>query len=709
MSAQNLADVATGRPKYALSRGTWWAIVVALFLLICCELFFSTRQESQVFDESGHLFAGFEYWKHGDFGVNPEHPPLVKLIAAVPLLPLHLKEPPPVPIPFFKVQDFIGASQFLYGADADTLIMRARVAVACVFALGLALLILAAGYEMFDPQTALLALVLLAFEPVLLANGALITTDVGLACLFFASVFAFYRYVKSPSLARLAVCAIASGLTMAAKHSGALILPTLMILAACELLAGRRERTGASPYALRLSAAVATIAVVSYAMLWAFYGFHYTARPAGLQLVPSLVAYSAALQSPAEKSIIQFFAQHHLLPEAYLYGWIDILLIPGTRSTFVFGNLYSKGQWFFFPAMLLIKTTITLLVLVALVPFARLWNHRREVLFLSVPPVFFLLVAIFSNLNLGVRHILPLYPFMIVLAAAAGWHLAMRSRIAAAVVAGLVLFAAVSSLHAFPSYLAYSNEAFGGPSHTYRVVTDANADWGQSLKWVKAYLDDHHVSDCWFDYYVPFIDPGYYKIGCKPLPSAMARFGMGPNVAVPSSISGTILISATEAEGLLWGPDVLNPYQVFKQRRPDALIGNVVLVYNGTFEVPLLAALSRARAAYGYLRQQKMAEAIAEAQSAVKPAPDSAEVQAALAQVLMAAGQKAEGQQALATAIRLARTTHPDFQAQLIHYLEHLVGRCGSRASLLNSSGKYEIAEADGNLGTLALGERLDH
>ncbi len=680
MSAQHVPDLFAGGQKRTISRGTWWSVVLALILLICCELFFSTRQESQVFDESAHLFAGFEYWKHADFGVNPEHPPLVKLVAAIPLLPLHLKEPPPVSIPFFKAQNFVAATQFLYGADADALIMRARITVAFVFALGLAFLVLAAGYEMFDPHTALLALVLLAFEPVLLANGALITTDVGLACLFFATVYTFYRYVKKPSPRRLVVCAISSGLTLVTKHSGALILPILAILAGFEITAKWRERKlrdggtaahSTSRYGLRLCAALSSIALVSYVMLWAFYGFRYSARPAGLQLVPPLVAYSVELQSTAQKTVIAFLAQHHLFPEAYLYGWVDILQIPGTRPTFVFGNLYSKGQWFFFPAMLLIKSTITLLILLALVPAARLWNHRREELFLSIPPIFFLLIAIFSNLNLGVRHILPVYPFLIVLAGATGWHLAAHSRIGAAVVAGLVLFAALSSWHAFPSYLAYSNEAFGGPSNTYRVVTDANADWGQSLKWVKKYVDDHHPANCWFDYNVPFVDPGYYKIKCKPLLSAMGRWGMGPSAVVPPSISGTILISATEAEGLLWGPDVLNPYEAFKQRTPDALIGNVVLVYHGTFDVPLLAAYSRTGSAYGLLREQKMAEAVAEAQSAVTLAPDSAEVHAALAQVLMAAGRKKEGQQALMTTIRLARATHPDFQAQLIRSLEH--------------------------------------
>jgi tetratricopeptide (TPR) repeat protein len=321
--------------------------------------------------------------------------------------------------------------------------------------------------------------------------------------------------------------------------------------------------------------------------------------------------------------------------------------------------------------MLLIKSTLTLIVLLMLVPFLRLWNWRRELLFLSIPPLLFLLVAVLSNLNLGVRHILPVYPFLIVLAAAAGWRLILRSRAGAVAVAALILFAAMSSLLAFPNYLAYSNEAFGGPSHTYRVVTDANADWGQGLKWVKTYVDKNHLSDCWFDYNVPFVNPAYYKIGCKPLLSAVGRFAAAPGVVVPPSIAGTILISATELEGFMWGPDILNPYEVFKQRRPDARIGNIVLVYKGLFNVPLLAAHSRASAAYGLLQQGKVAEALALCQAAVTLAPNSAEIHAIRAQVLMAASQKAEARQEAAEAIRLARAIHPDFQAQLIRYLEH--------------------------------------
>jgi 4-amino-4-deoxy-L-arabinose transferase-like glycosyltransferase len=393
-------------------------VVFGLLVLIAAELFLSTRQESQVFDESAHLFAGFEYWKHGDFGRNPEHPPLVKLIAAAPLLPLDLKEPGPVPIPYFKAQDFINASQFLYGvntgATTDWLLTRGRIMIG-LFSVALAIVVLAAAREMFGREAALLALVLLAFEPVLLANGAIITTDVPLACLFFLSVYTFYRYVKRPSLTRLALCSVATGLTLVAKHSGIVILPTLLVLAIAEVVSRPRTpddvSTGSSvrSRAGMLAAALVAIALSSYLLLWAFYGFRYGARPPGMQMMPSLQAYAMALPNSAEKALIGLFAKHHLLPEAYLYGWVDILIIPGTRPTFVFGKIYGAGQWFFFPAMILIKSTITLLALLALVPFVGLWKRRRrELLFMAIPAAVFLLISILSGLNLGVRHVLPI-------------------------------------------------------------------------------------------------------------------------------------------------------------------------------------------------------------------------------------------------------------------------------------------------------------
>ena len=664
--SMSLPDPIEDRPAGAL-RPAYRMAVVGLLALIAVQIFFSTRQESQTFDESDHLYAGYEYWKHADFGRNPEHPPLAKLVAAAGLLALHPKEPAPLIAASFKGQDFLTATAFLYVANpsADALLMRGR-AMMLLFVLALALVVFATGREMFGPEAGLLALALFAFEPMLLGNGGLITTDMALSCMMFASVYAFYRYVKRPTPLRLAVLSVAVGLALVAKQSGVFLYLVLGMLAIAELLLSPAHGRASRAASLRRAATALAVpmlvtAVVSYAVLWAFYGFRYTARPIGMQMAPTLDIFAAAIPSHVERAAIFFCARHHLLPEAYLFGWSDILQIPGVRATFLLGKLYVGGEWFLFPVVILLKSTIALLVLVALVPFARLWRNRREFLFLAMPAAVYLLIAICSGMNAESRYILPIYPFCIVLAGAASWELARRSRAWAIAIAVLLVCAAVSSMHAFPDYLAYANEAFGGPSNSYRLVGDSNGDWAQGLKWTKTYIDANHVTDCWFDYSDPVVNPAYYGIPCRPLTSGWVHRSIPGPVGLPATISGTVLISASELSAHLWGPGVLNPYEQFSHLRPDAVLGNIVLVYRGSFHVPLIAAYSHLAAATALGRAHKLPEALAEAQQAAQLAPDSADIQAGLSSNLMA-GKTAEANQAKATALHLRQTVHPEFQ-----------------------------------------------
>lgn len=660
-------------PSVTMKPRTVRIIVFAFLILIGGLLFSSVRQESQTFDEGDHIFSGFEYWKHADFGRNPEHPPLVKLLAAAPLLSMGLKEPPPIPIPFFKLQDFLNASQFLYSADADAILIRSRMVVA-LFSLALAMLVFCAAREMFDQLTGILALGLFAFEPVLLANGALVTTDMPLSCLFFASVYSFYRYTRKPSISRLLLCTIATGLTLVAKHSGVLIFPVLILLAVADLWIFPRQASFGTVIPARdrkrrfkqLVYVLAAAMFVSYVFLWAIYGFRYAARPGQLQIAPPLAAYTTGLSSHLKQAIITFLAQHHLFPEAYLYGWVDILRIPGTRNTFLFGHVFATGKWFFFPAVFLVKTTLTLLIFLLMVPFARIRNHRRELLFLIIPVAFYLAVSIASMLNLGIRHVLPIYPFCIVLGAAAASSLVVRSGVTKITIPALLMLTVISSLHSFPNYLAYSNEVAGGPSHTYQLVSDSSVDWGQGLKWAKTYIDQHSVSSCWFDYYNPAVPLDYYGIPCKRLLTGLGHIAGVGTAPIPTTISGTVLVSASELVGLMWGPDKLNPYQVFYERRPDAVIGNTIFVYSGTFDVHLLAAQTNAIAATNLLQQHRIPEAVELAKTAVQQAPDSVEVNVVLGQTLLAANRMEEGQEVLANAIQMAQSIHPEFQKTMI-------------------------------------------
>src|SRR5580658_1252995 len=235
-------------------RPGWLTIAaVALFIVLFAELFFSVRPNSQTFDESAHIYAGYSYWKHGDFGINPEHPPVAKMLATLPLLPLHLEVQPPPPI-FFRGASALGGRIFLYTHDADRLLLRARLAMS-FFTFALALLILLGAREMFGNLAAVIALLLFVFDPNMLANGALVTTDMALSATLFAAVYAFYRYTRKPTLLRLMLCGLASGLAVSVKHSGLIVLPLLVLLSIGTLVLPRAA-SDESPARSRRSEAV---------------------------------------------------------------------------------------------------------------------------------------------------------------------------------------------------------------------------------------------------------------------------------------------------------------------------------------------------------------------------------------------------------------------------------------------------------------------
>ena len=213
-------------------------------LTLVLQLALSVRLESQTWDEGDHIFAGYESWKRADFGLNPEHPPLLKMLATAPLLSAPLKVPE-LQERYFKEEAFLDGKEFLYRNDADAILFRARMAAAALTLLT-ALLVFAATREMFGTGAAFVALALLAFEPNLLAHGALVTTDAGISCFMFATVYAFYRYAKAPSLWRLLVVGVSAGLALAVKHSGIFVFPMLFLLAVCEVIRQRLAARGNS-------------------------------------------------------------------------------------------------------------------------------------------------------------------------------------------------------------------------------------------------------------------------------------------------------------------------------------------------------------------------------------------------------------------------------------------------------------------------------
>src|SRR5260370_19644715 len=126
-----------------------------------------------------------------------------------------------------------------------------------------------------------------------------------------------------------------------------------------------------------------------------------------------------------------------------------------------------------------------------------------------------------SKINIGVRHILPLYVFLAVLIAGATRSLMRGNRRWQYVVAALLVFHVFSSVRSYPNYMAYANELWGGPSQTYKYLTDSNVDWAQQLKSTKPYLHGRAIKECSFAYFAQGgLETHNYGIPCSTLPTA---------------------------------------------------------------------------------------------------------------------------------------------------------------------------------------------
>jgi tetratricopeptide (TPR) repeat protein len=310
---------------------------------------------------------------------------------------------------------------------------------------------------------------------------------------------------------------------------------------------------------------------------------------------------------------------------------------------------------------------LTLLLLLAVAPVMyvrKLRAYRREMTFLAVSLVVLLLSVMTSHLDIGVRHALPLYPFAVVLGGASAWALTKTWRVGGYAVVALMLFQVVSSLRTFPDYLAYANEGFGGPNRAYRVLADSNVDWGQQLKEVSDYVRNNHVQECWFAYSLDLaVSPERYGIPCKQLPNGFGFWIEMPQPIVPTRITGVVLVGASDASGVMWGGGDMNPYRQFLEGRPERMIGSTVLVYQGSYDIPLAAAQAHFSQVHALLRQGKATEALAEARQAAALAPEAAEVQVELGGTLKALHQNAEAAEAFKEAMKLAKAHRPDDQS----------------------------------------------
>lgn len=434
-------------------------IVAVLLAQMAFAMVTTAVRQTPTIDEPVYVGAAAQYVHEHRLRHNPEHPPLGKLVigVGVALADPHLD-------PAFAGDQGRSGRHLLYesGNDPWRLMLLARLPVIAL-TLSFGLVVFAFARELAGPLAGLAALALYCFSPDVIAHGSLATLDVPAAGFVLTSAWLVWRARRRPRLyGPLAGVALGAGL--ATKMS---MLPAVPVLVALTAVSVRRSSGGSRRRAV---AAAGGMALVAVAVVWVTY----------LMVDPRL-RWAPEQQVPVVRGLRGLLVEPMPFPEAYRDGMrVQFGLENRPWQGFLFGRLYDGSLWYYLPAALLVKTPLGTLVLwaaggAALVAVRRLRPAAPWVL--AVPLV--LLVAVMQGArDFGTRYavVLPLF-----LAVAAGCVLAVRRRWVRVGLAVLVAFAALSSVRAYPYYLPYSNEAFGGPGRTREWLHDSNVDWGQDL------------------------------------------------------------------------------------------------------------------------------------------------------------------------------------------------------------------------------------
>ncbi len=490
------------------------------------------------YDEPVHLASGYSYWKTGRYRLNiSDHPPLAEMWASVPLLFLR-------PALMSGLPDFINgrrypyADAFLYKntVDAERMLNAARRFCLLTLGAGVLALLAAWGRRLDGWEAAAGAALAAALCPVLVSNLALVGTDGASAVLFAAVCFFMARPARPPWVWGAAGTCL--GLALGAKFNMILLaglIPGMLLL---ERGIDREGVVGMKP--ARGLALLAAAAMLALAVVYRF---------------DQLPLFWSGLRATL--------------------GRLD-----EGRASYLLGGYSERGTLLYFPAALFAKTPLALLVLGAWGAAAAARRPRpAERLWLLVPPAAYFLASLTAKVQIGVRHLLPVLPFLALWAGLAAADLWRRGQAARLAVAALAVWAGASVQRGSPHLLAYFNEAAGGPANGWRWLADSNLDWGQDLKGLAEELKRRGDPPVYLAYF-GVGDPSYYGVRYV---QALANWNV-PRAgdALDPAAQGKVLfaVSATNLAGVYIGDHGFLAW--LQARAPLAAAGHSIFLYDLT-------------------------------------------------------------------------------------------------------------------------------
>ena len=552
--------------------------LIALLVILCLV---SMRFNAPTSDEQNHVSRGYHYLVTGNLDLNVA-PPFVNMLSGIPLLFKRGVVLPSYDLTHSKtyINEFAEDFVWVYN-DAETVINLGRLSVIALSAV-LAWFVFSWARDLWGAGAGLMALFLYVLDPNILAHSQLATTDLGVACFIFVATYYLWRFVRWRRNRDLVLSGTIVGLALATKLSALLLLPIVVTILVLELLLVRdttlrgrwpwRQRftsTRWGPPAYWLGAAIGVVVLMAFVSMWAAYRFEAAplAEPKQNHATVDRLVPVEALRPIAYRIIETVPAPF----PSYLRGirWLQRYADRGAPA-FLMGSHATKGWWYYFLVAFAIKTplpTLLLMAAVALRAARRGWSLEKHEYVVYVPIAAFFGATLFSFLNIGYRHILPVLPFIFVaVGQVSTWT---RTRWARIALLALLLWYAASGFAIFPHYLAYFNESVGGPDNGYRYLVDSNLDWGQDLKGLKAYMDQNGLDRIRLAYFGS-AHPEYYGIQVDALPMEKPADLEQHETAV-YAISATFLQSGYlgDTEAFSW----LRAY------RPLAKIGYSIFLY----------------------------------------------------------------------------------------------------------------------------------
>ncbi len=525
--------------------------------------------DSPTMDEQNHLARGIALLRSGDARFSLEHPPLINLLSAMPLLTID-----DLQIPFDHVSWnnpegwYTFADQLLWidNHDVTRMIFLGRLP-SIFLTLGLALICFRFARELWGKPAALIAFLLVLFDPNILAHGRYITTDLGGTTMLVLAAYLLWRMWNTAGwhLGRLLAATVGLGLALSSKLSILVFLPIFALISLLPLYEDDDGWRGS----LRRLANLAIASLGALIIVWAIYAFEWGAFRFSSNGLESL--------------------NHLYGPMPTFFSGIEqiLLLSGGGRPSFLLGHFSTEGWWYYFPIAFLVKTPLLVLVLFGLAGVLLLKERltRGRAVFLILPAVLFFLVSMGSSLNIGYRHLLPILPFLYLLGSGmtalpvitTGMQL-WESRLIKGILVVSVISVLIIDIILHPHYLSYFNILGGGPSNGHQILVDSNLDWGQDLLRLKKWMEDNGIKQVklsWFG----TADPGYYGIDYEPLPGLPYHYDLWWDVPFDTAAPepGIYVISVSN----LWEIPLeeKNVFSWFRDRQPDDRVGYSIHIY----------------------------------------------------------------------------------------------------------------------------------